>query len=80
MHEVMELIRQGLARRHQSATKMHEHSSRSHLIVIVTLTTRLTKGNLSASKDTDCIPKEEMTNGKREILFVVIDKDDFDWL
>lgn len=40
--EVMDLVRQGLSARCQTATQVNEHSSRSHLLVILTLTTKVT--------------------------------------
>lgn len=40
--EAMELMNRGLSERRQSATHVHEHSSRSHLLVIVTVTTKVT--------------------------------------
>ena len=70
---VMSLIKNALEHRCESATFVHEHSSRSHLVVMVTVTTDITidKGSPSDSPGNQEGQKRKASSTKDGRLWLV---------
>ena len=67
VQEVMAVVYYGMKRRHEDATMVHAHSSRSHLIVQLTIYTVTNNASTSSTSDAAPSPPGTPTRSRRTL-------------